>query len=70
LINSENPLTLLYKALSEDLHNGTDEECLEIAQDIRLVLSEFSERLHTALKDDQELKKAVSRIQSRSKKAQ
>jgi polyhydroxyalkanoate synthesis regulator phasin len=28
LINSENPLTLLYKALSEDLHNGTDEDVL------------------------------------------
>jgi hypothetical protein len=70
LINSQNPLTLLHKALSEDLHNGTDEECLEIAKDIRLVLSEFSERLHTALKDDQELKKAVSRIQNRSKKTQ
>jgi hypothetical protein len=59
---------LLHKALSEDLHNGTDEECLEIAQDIRLVLSEFCERLHAALKDDQELNKAVSRIQNRAKK--
>jgi len=68
LINSQNPLTLLHKALSEGLHNGNDEECLEIAQDIRVVLSEFSEQLQTALKDDQELKKAVSRIQNRSKK--
>jgi hypothetical protein len=67
-INGNNPLTLLYKALSEELHAGTDEECLEIAQDIRVVLSELSERLHTALKDDQELKKAVSRIQNRPKK--
>ena len=68
LINTQNPLTLLHRALSEDLHNGTDEECLEIAQDIRVVLSEFSERLHIALKDDQVLKQAVSRIENRSKK--
>ena len=68
LINDNNPLTLLHKALSEGLHAATDEECLEIAQDIRVVLSELSERLHTALKDDQELKKAVSRIQNRPKK--
>jgi hypothetical protein len=67
LINGNNPLTLLHKALSEGLHAGTDDECLEIAQDIRVLLSELSERLYTALKDDQELKKAVYRIQNRSK---
>jgi len=55
LINGHNPLGLLHKALSEGLHAGTDAECLEIAQDIRVVLSDFSERLHTALKDDQDL---------------
>jgi hypothetical protein len=69
LINGSNPLALLHKALSEGLHAGTDDDCLEIAQDSRVVLSEFSERLYTALKDDQELKKAASRIQNRSRKA-
>jgi len=66
-ISGNNPLSLLYAALSEGLHAGTDEECLEIAQDIRVILSELSERLHTALKDDQELKNAVFRIQNRPK---
>jgi hypothetical protein len=70
LIDGHNPLTLLHKALSEGLHAGTDEECLEIAQNIRVILSELSERLSTALKDDQELKKAVYGILNRPKKNQ
>jgi hypothetical protein len=69
LIEGHNPLTLLHKALSEGLHAGTDTECLQIAQDIRVVLSEFSERLATALKDNQELKKAVSGILNRPQKS-
>ena len=31
LINGHNPLTLLHSALSEGLHDKTDEECLELA---------------------------------------
>jgi hypothetical protein len=68
-INDHNPLILLHSALSEGLHAGTDAECLEIAQDIRVILSEFSDRLQTALKDEQQLKNAVSRILNRPKKA-
>ena len=69
LIDGHNPLTLLHKALSEGLHAGNDAECLEIAQNIRVILSEFSERLHTALKDNRELKTAISRILNPPKKA-
>jgi hypothetical protein len=67
-INGHNPLTLLHKALSEGLHEGTDAECLEIAHDIRVILAEFGERLHAALKDNQELKKSVSNVLNRPKK--
>jgi hypothetical protein len=45
---------LLHKALSEGLHAGSDAESLEIAQDIRVILSEFSERLRDGLKDEKE----------------
>ncbi len=62
LIHGHNPLTLLHTALSEGLHAGTDEECLEIARHIRVILSEFSERLAAALKDNQELKNAISSL--------
>jgi len=61
-INGHDPLSLLYSALSEGLHNHTDEECLENAQDIKMVLFQFSERLNSALKDDAELNSAVNRL--------
>lgn len=68
LINGQNPLTLLYRALSEGLHNLSDEECLSIAHDIRLVLGELSERLAQALKDDNELTQALSRLNKMNSK--
>ena len=62
LIRGHNPLTLLHTALSEGLHAQTDEECLEIASSIRIVLTELAERISAALKDDAELTNAVSRL--------
>jgi len=60
-----NPLTLLHRALSEGLHEHTDEECLEIAKEIRIVLSDLADRLSQALKEHAELKNAVTRLMSR-----
>jgi hypothetical protein len=57
-----NPLTLLHSALSEGLHAQTDEECLEIATSIRVVMADFAERMGQALKDEAELTSAVSRL--------
>lgn len=62
LINGQNPLKLLYSALSEGLHDQSDEECLELAQSIRTVLFELAERLTVAMKEDAEIKKAVSKL--------
>ncbi len=62
LINGQNPLMLLHSALSDGLHDRTDEDCLEIAQAVRIVLAELSERLSQALKDEAELNGAVSRL--------
>ncbi|WP_395066109.1 hypothetical protein [Paraburkholderia silvatlantica] len=62
LISGHNPLTLLHNALSEGLHAGTDEECLEIATSIREVLSELVERMAQAIKDDVSLNKAVGKL--------
>jgi len=64
-ISGHNPLTLLYKALSEGLHSHTDEECLELAQDIKVVLFEFSERLDLALRESKELTGAIGRLVKR-----
>jgi hypothetical protein len=62
LINGHNPLTLLHSALSEGIHAQSDEDCLEIATSIRVVLSELAERIGQALKDEKELNNAVSRL--------
>lgn len=62
LIKSHNPLTLLHSALSRNLHGASDEECLKVAHDIRVVLFELADRLGQALKDEQELNDALSRL--------
>ena len=67
LINGHNPLTLLHSALSNGLHDQTDEHCLEIASSIRVVLGELSERLSQALKDEAELNSALSKLINKKK---
>jgi hypothetical protein len=62
LINGHNPLTLLHTPLSEGLHAQTDEECLEIATDIRVVMAAFAERMAQAMSDEAEVSTAVSRL--------
>ena len=65
LIDGHNPLTLLHSALSEGLHAQTDEQCLELATSIRVVLTELADRISTALKEEADLKTAVSRLLNR-----
>jgi hypothetical protein len=62
LIDGQNPLTLLHTALSRGVHNHSDEVCLGLATDIRLILAELAELLTHALKDERELKEAVARL--------
>lgn len=62
LINGHSPIQLLHSALSEGVHALSDEQCLELAGSIRIVLSELSERLSQALKDEAELTKALSTL--------
>jgi hypothetical protein len=68
MIEGQNPLLLLHRALSEGIHSHTDEECLDMATNIRIVLTELSERLGIALKDDQKLKTAVKSLSKPKKK--
>jgi hypothetical protein len=62
LINNTNPLILLHKSLSVGLHSLTDEECLEYAHSIRIVLTELADRLKALLFDHNELKKAINNL--------
>jgi hypothetical protein len=61
-IDGHNPLTLLHTALSKGLHARTDEDCLELATSIRVVLTDLSDRLGYALKERSELNAAVSKL--------
>jgi hypothetical protein len=70
MINGHNPLTLLHGALSEGIHAQTDEDCLEIATSIRVVLTELADRISIALRDHAELKTAVSRLLNRNQTKQ
>lgn len=67
-VRGHNPLTLLHGPLSEGLHDLSDEECLEMATDVRVVLHELADRIAQALKDEQEVSQAVSRLLARRKK--
>jgi hypothetical protein len=61
-IKGRNPLTLLHSALSDGLHGKSDEECLDRAHTIRLVLVELCDRIGQTLKDDRELSDAITRL--------
>ncbi|MFN4832405.1 MAG: hypothetical protein ACK5BG_19410 [Pseudanabaena sp.] len=67
LINGHSPILLLHSALSEGVHALTDEQCLELASSIRVVLGELSERLSQALKDELELTRALSTLMHHKK---
>ena len=67
LINGHSPVLLLHSALSEGVHALSDEECLDLASSIRVVLGELSERLGQALKDEAELSKALSTLMNQKK---
>ena len=62
LINGHNPILLLHSALSKGVHTLTDEKCLEYAESVRVVLGELSDKLSQALKDEDEIKKALSTL--------
>jgi hypothetical protein len=65
-INGANPLTLLHNALSGGLHNDDDVDCLEIAQDIRTVLTALASRTSELLKAETGFKDAVTRLNKRN----
>ena len=67
-VEEHNPMRLLYRALSKGVHELSDEECLQLASSIRVVLAELSERLSSLLKDKAELSKAISTLTDNKEK--
>ncbi len=62
LIDGHSPILLLHRALSRGVHELSDEECLKLANTVRLVLGELSERLSAILKEKAELTAAISTL--------
>lgn len=63
ILDGRNPLTLLYRPLSVQLHDLSDEQCLQQAADIRAVLNETFDNISRVLKEDETLRAAVARLQ-------
>lgn len=61
-IQNENPLSALNTALSTGIHNRSDEECLQLAQNIRTILFSFVERFTELSKNDTAVKTAFKEI--------
>src|SRR5947207_1667447 len=68
LIDGQNPLELLHPVLSDSIHDRTDEEALEIASEIRLVLINLAERIALAKTQSAELQQAVAKLAARRAK--
>ena len=62
VLDGKNPLTLLYQSLSRQLHELTDEECLQQAADVRVILTTLLENIADVMTDRDELHKAVNRL--------
>ncbi len=64
-INGHSPLLLLHDALSDHLHDKTDEECLELATIVRVLLAELAEKLAAVFADRKEVEGAVAALLKR-----
>jgi len=60
LIRGHNPISLLHRAASEDMHALSDGECLELAHSVREVLNALAERVDFVMKRGDTLKEALS----------
>ena len=63
-VKGHNPLTMLHKALSNGVHNLSDEECLQRAQVVRVVLTELVANIARITKEEHEVDTAVSKLLS------
>jgi hypothetical protein len=62
LVNGHNPLTVLHRTLSDGIHNFSDEQCLELAGHVRVVLVALAERISQSLAEKKALDAAVTAL--------
>jgi hypothetical protein len=65
LIDGHNPLALLHDALSEGIHELSDAECLERAQDAEIILCEIANRMQIAVTEQKTVKAALASVLKR-----
>ncbi len=62
LVDGQNPMTILYKILSVGVHELYDEQCFDLAKDIRVVLVDFAPRVEEALRERKELQVSLTKL--------
>jgi hypothetical protein len=60
--NGKNPLQILYDTLSEGIHGKTDEQCVVLAQNIRMVLVYLVDRLLIVKTADAEFTEGMKKL--------
>lgn len=63
-----NPIQILYRALSDGLHNQSDETCLTAAKDIRNVLTDLLRRMRDVLEHDASLNQSIDALKDLTSK--
>ena len=66
-VKGKNPLKMLHRALSKGMHNLNDEECLEQAQAVRVILTELASNITRVLKERREVDNAAKLLSSELK---
>jgi transposase-like protein len=61
-VGGHDPLRVLYRALSEGLHNKDDQHCLEYAETVREVLGGLADRIAQTKKDEKKLRESISKL--------
>lgn len=59
--------SFVHQALSQGLHEDTDDACLDMATAIRTILAKLSEKLSLVLKEEAELKRSLDLLINRRK---
>ena len=64
--DNNNVLRIIYTALSDGLHNKSDEECLEVAQSLRACLVFLVKKIEEQRRDVQTFKASVKNLQKKT----
>lgn len=64
--NGQNVFKILYTALSEGLHQDTDEECLDSATSVRACLDFLIKRVNRATQEQKELASSIKKLTTKN----